>query len=189
MKEVQNMSFNSAFEKTVGLEGVFNIDPDDNGNWTSGRKGLGMLKGTKYGISAAVYPYLDIENLTLEEAKAIYYRDYWNPLRLDKIINNEIQEEVFDTGVNMGIEISARILQSAVNFLEIGNPLAEDGQIGPKTLARVNFWCKKDSEALHKVLNGLQFMRYFEIVKIPNKEKFAWGWMKRIQYYRNLDFI
>jgi lysozyme family protein len=178
------MGFDRAFEQTIGIEGGFSRDPDDNGNWTGGRKGLGELKGTKYGISAAQYPSLDIENLTLHGAKEIYRRDYWNPLRLDSIDNEAIQEEVFDTGVNMGIGRSARILQGAVNFLEIGNPLSEDGQIGPRTLERVNFWCRKDPEALHKVLNGLQFMRYFEILQNPTQEKFAWGWMKRIQYYR-----
>ena len=179
------MGFDRAFEQTVGLEGGFNKDPDDNGNWTGGRKGVGELKGTKYGICAAQYPYLDIENLTVPEAKAIYRRDYWNPLRLDSIADEAIQEEVFDTGVNMGIGTAARILQAAINFLETGTPLVEDGQVGPMTLAFADRWTRKDPEVLHKTLNGFQFMRYFEIVvRNPSQEKFARGWMKRIQYYR-----
>ena len=92
------MGFDRAFEETISLEGGFSRDPDDNGNWTGGRKGLGELKGTKYGISAAQYPSLDIENLTPHGAKEIYRRDYWNPLRLDSIDNEAIQEDVFDTG-------------------------------------------------------------------------------------------
>lgn len=32
---------------------------------------------TKYGISQRSYPTLDIKNLTLDQAKAIYYEDYW----------------------------------------------------------------------------------------------------------------
>jgi hypothetical protein len=47
------MGFDRAFEETIGLEGGFSRNPDDNGNWTGGRRGLGELKGTKYGISAA----------------------------------------------------------------------------------------------------------------------------------------
>lgn len=179
------MGFDRPFEQTVGLEGGFSKDPDDNGNWTGGRKGVGELMGTKYGISAARYPYLDIKNLALSEAKAIYRRDYWNPLSLDSVTDEAIQEEVFDTGVNMGIGTAARILQAGINFLETGTPLAEDGRIGPKTLMWVNLWCRKDPEALHKTLNGFQFMRYFEIIlRNPTQEKFARGWMKRIQYYR-----
>ena len=32
---------------------------------------------TNYGISQRAYPNLDIKNLTLDQAKEIYYRDYW----------------------------------------------------------------------------------------------------------------
>jgi hypothetical protein len=58
-------------------EGGYSNHPDDPGNWTGGRKGHGELKGTKFGISAASYPHLDIANLTQEQADAIYQRDYW----------------------------------------------------------------------------------------------------------------
>jgi lysozyme family protein len=178
------MGFDAAFEKTVGLEGGFDNDRDDSGNWTGGRIGNGALKGTKYGISAAQYPDLDIENLSLEEAKAIYYRDYWKPLNLDGVANWRIQAEIFDTAVNLGVARAAKIIQRAVNFLEIGTPLAEDGRIGPATLGRVNLWCAKDPEALFRALNGFQFMWYFEIASAGTKEKYARGWMKRIQDYR-----
>ena len=49
----------------------------------------------------------------------------------------------------------------------------------------VNKWCSKDAECFFKTLNGFQFMRYEEITRdIPKDEKFAYGWMKRIQEYR-----
>lgn len=41
-------------------------DRNDKGNWTGGRVGVGQLKGTKYGISAAAYLHLGIKSLTLE---------------------------------------------------------------------------------------------------------------------------
>lgn len=40
---------------------------------------------TKYGISKKRFPELDIENLTLEEAKDIYYREYWLKYGCDKL--------------------------------------------------------------------------------------------------------
>lgn len=58
-------------------EGGFQKIYNDRGNWTSGIVGVGQLKGTKFGITAASYPTLDIENLTLEQADAIYQTDYW----------------------------------------------------------------------------------------------------------------
>lgn len=60
-------------------EGGYSILRDDPGNWTGGAVGVGTLKGTKYGISAASYPALDIAALTQAEAEAIYRRDYWEP--------------------------------------------------------------------------------------------------------------
>ena len=179
------MSFESALQNTIDLEGGFDDDRNDSGNWTGGDVGKGELKGTKFGVSAAQYPNENIRDLTIERAREIYHRDYWEPLGLTWIQDEEIQEEVFDTAVNMGQGTAARILQEAVNFLEIGEPLDIDGVIGSQTLSYANKWCKKDSEVFFKVLNGLQFMRYYAIAKSSSKERFAYGWMKRIQQWRS----
>lgn len=40
---------------------------------------------THFGISKRAYPHLDIKNLTLEEAKEIYRRDYWAVIGADKL--------------------------------------------------------------------------------------------------------
>ncbi len=179
------MSFEKAFAKTLVFEGTFNHDPDDSGNWTGGAVGKGELHGTKFGISAASYPNEDIQNLTINRAMDLYRRDYWMPLNLDAVISTKIQEEVFDTAVNMGGEAAAEILQAAINFLQPANEQLEvDHIIGPKTLAVVNKWCQKDAYALFKVLNGFQFMLYFRIIMDDAmKRKFAAGWMRRIQDY------
>lgn len=75
--------FDAAFSLVVSEEGDYSRNGADAGNWTSGRMGIGQLKGTKYGISAAAFPDLDIENLTLDQAKAIYKTHYWDFLGLD----------------------------------------------------------------------------------------------------------
>lgn len=69
--------FDQAFDWVIGVEGAYNNDPNDSGNWTGCAPGEGEFKGTNWGISACVYKNLDIINLTKEQAKAIYYRDYW----------------------------------------------------------------------------------------------------------------
>jgi lysozyme family protein len=183
------MSFDSAFIKTVGLEGGYQCNPNDKGNWTGGQIGVGELKGTKYGISAASYPNEDIKNLTQLRAKEIYFQDFWMPLNLDQVKNQYIQEEIFDTAVNTSSPkhpiTAGKIVQRAINFLEIGKPLEEDGIIGPYTVAYVNKWCHKDPVALFKCLNGYQFIYYEAIATSGVLEQFAWGWMKRIQEYRS----
>lgn len=68
----------NCFNLTIASEGEkLDRNSKDRGNWTSGKIGVGELKGSKFGIAAFVYPTVDISNLTKDGAKAIYYRDYW----------------------------------------------------------------------------------------------------------------
>ena len=63
--------FDRAFRLLIGEEGGYVNDPADPGG------------ETKFGISKRAYPQIDIRGLTLDQAKAIYRRDYWAPLQLD----------------------------------------------------------------------------------------------------------
>ena len=61
--------FLAAFNVTFAAEGeTLDRTPSDRGNWTSGVIGVGTLVGSKFGISAATYPTLDIPNLTRDGA-------------------------------------------------------------------------------------------------------------------------
>lgn len=122
-------SYYSAFEKVVGHEGGFTANPKDRGNWTSGKIGIGELKGTKYGISAMSYPHLDIRNLTLAQAQAIYKTDFWDRVRGDEL-DPAVAFNVFDGAVNSGVTRSIKWLQEAVGA-------TADGIFGPRTLAEV----------------------------------------------------
>jgi lysozyme family protein len=64
--------------------------------------GKGQCKGTKYGISAMTYPDLDIRNLTLDQAKAIYKRDWWDRINADDL-HPAIVFQVWDFAVNAGM--------------------------------------------------------------------------------------
>ena len=162
--------FNRAFETVVGIEGGYVFDEDDAGG------------ETKFGISKRSYPHLNIKDITLEQAKIIYYRDFWNTqaMNLDNF-KYDIALELFDTGVNMSMEVSRKFLQEALSLLnrvETKFPdLVIDGIIGKKTMEAL---VMVDYEELLKVLNGLQFMRYYTIVQHKHsQEKFFAGWVKR----------
>ena len=166
-----NIIFQTAFKRTVGLEGGFVDYPLDRGG------------PTKYGLSKKANPDLDIPNLTIEQAQKVYFERYWRLLNINNIESELIKLEIFDTAVNCGVRQAKLILQDALNFL--GEKLLLDGKIGPKTTAAVNFWIKKDVAALFKALNGFQFMCYAEIVEHDQSQKiFSRGWMRRIQEYR-----
>ena len=66
------LSFNKAFILTVGLEGNYSNDKNDPGG------------ETRFGICKKYNPDVDIENLTLAQAKEIYLNKYWIPAGCDE---------------------------------------------------------------------------------------------------------
>ncbi len=84
---------NKEFEKAVSFvlrwEGGYSNDGRDPGG------------ETKFGISKRSYPELDISKLTLEQAKEIYYQNYWLKSKCDEL-PAPLNIIVFDTSVNMG---------------------------------------------------------------------------------------
>ena len=161
------MKFDDAFTLLIGNEGKLSTDPKDPGNWTGGKIGKGVMKGSKYGVSAASYPDLDIKNLTLQDAKDIYYRDYW----IDGV-PDEIAFDLFDTSVNSGKLKAIKLLQQTVGT-EI------DGKLGPLTLSR----CKTINNIKAKYnANRLLFMTDCTIWESQGK-----GWVRRIAHNLLLD--
>lgn len=160
------MTFDEAFHLLLGHEGGFTDDPRDPGNWTGGRVGAGELRGTKFGIAANTYPDEDIRNLTVERAKAIYRRDFWNPARADDL-PAEVRYAVFDAAVNSGVRQAVRWLQRAVG-------VRDDGVIGPVTLAAVN--ATEPQALLRRMLSQrLRFM-----TDLSSWPSFGRGWARRI---------
>ena len=158
-------NFDFAFEELIGLEGGYVDDPSDYGG------------ETKYGISKKQYPELDIKNLTLDQAKAIYKRDYWDKMSLDTVKDPDVALELFEQGVNFGIYWAGYHAQRALALL--GYDLAIDGAIGPVTAGLLNAYGYP--ETLCKLLNGLQFTRYVDIVSNdPSQKRFFRGWLQRV---------
>lgn len=126
---------------------------------------------TRWGISAAAYPHLDVATLSLDDAKAIYRRDYWRPLSLGAIADQHVAGKALDMAVNMGTGTAARLLQKAVG-------VAEDGVIGPVTLEAVN---TADPQVVLADLRHLSAERYREIAAAnPDRYgRYLGGWLAR----------
>lgn len=86
---MEKNDFNEALKFVLKWEGGYSNDPNDPGG------------ETKYGICKRSYPKLDISKLTLEQAKKIYYENYWLKSGCDKLAE-PLNIVVFDTAVNMG---------------------------------------------------------------------------------------
>lgn len=163
---MSKLTFDTAFERLIGHEGNFTNDRNDRGNWTAGVIGKGSLKGTKYGISAMTYPNLDIKNLTLQQAKQIYKRDWWDALSANKI-DPSIVFQVWDFAINAGMSTAKRKLQSAVG-------VADDGIIGPLTLKAIN-----DAD-LNDLLMKFNAERLTYYTKLSTWDRYGKGWTNRV---------
>ncbi|WP_187193574.1 MULTISPECIES: glycosyl hydrolase 108 family protein [unclassified Methylobacterium] len=82
-------------------EGGYTKNSKDPGNWTGGKVGKGVLKGTKYGIAASSFPTLDIANLTMAQAADIYRAKYWTTAGCDTLPDG-VDLPIFDSSVNSG---------------------------------------------------------------------------------------
>ncbi|MBO9613409.1 MAG: hypothetical protein J7619_11970 [Dyadobacter sp.] len=138
------MNFEQAIGYVLSEEGGFTAKESDAGNWTGGKIGKGILKGTKFGISAASYPDEDIRNLTKDRAKFLYKRDFWDEIKGD-LLPGKISLHVLDFAVNAGPVVAIRELQRAAGVVV-------DGLIGPKTLkaaANVDAWKYSEMRIWH----------------------------------------
>ena len=158
------MNFDKAFVKLIDHEKGLSLDPKDRGNWTTGIIGRGELKGTKYGISAMSYPHLNIQALTLDQAKEIYREDFWGQADL---IPDAVRFDFFDAAVNSGYVQSVKWLQRAAGA-------KDDGVIGPKTLLAVRM---ADPQQLAKRFNG---HRLRAMSNMKGWDSQGRGWARRI---------
>jgi len=159
------VTYDDAFRIIISEEGGFSDIRTDPGNWTSGQVGKGQLKGTKFGIASHVYPDLDIRNLTLEQAKEIYKRDYWNRVRGDDL-PWPLVLYLFDSAVNQGPATAIVMLQTALG-------VRADGVIGPITLAAAK---TATSRQMARYM-AVRAQRYFGTC---NFDIFGTGWLTRL---------
>lgn len=151
------MTFDQVFDKLINHEGGYVFNPHDPGG------------ETKFGISKRSYPHLDIHSLTLADAKTIYKRDFWDRAQCDKL-HPDLAFDLFDGAVNSGIGQAIRWLQRAVG-------VADDGVVGPLTLASINR--ENDTSAIRARYNGhrLDFM-----TRLSTWDVFGKGWARRIAF-------
>lgn len=158
--------WNTAINRVLGHEGNYTADPRDRGNWTGGKEGVGELKGTKFGIAAMTYPDVDIKNLTRDQAIALYKRDFWDKLGMERW-PRVMQYQLLDAAVNSGTG-------RAIQWLQFAAKVKDDGIVGPKTLAAVG---AEDPNDLAFRFLGKR-LRY--MTETTKWKTYCTGWSRRI---------
>ena len=97
------MSFDRAIKFVLKWEGGYSNNPADPGG------------ETKFGISKKAYPAVDIKELTEEQARAIYRRDYWDKAGCE-LLDWPMCLVVFDCAVNLGVKRAVEFRDKALNW-------------------------------------------------------------------------
>lgn len=161
-KEAPKMNkFDRAMKFVLRWEGGYSNHENDPGGETS------------FGIAKRSHPDVDIANLTEEGAKKIYREDYWNKIHGDDL-PPAIALAVMDYAVNSGTRRAARTLQQVIGA-------GIDGDIGPKTLKKMN--AAVDKRGGKKIAQDIVMERAIFLSSLvknkPTMLVFLTGWMKR----------
>lgn len=153
-------AFQPALEKTLRWEGGYTVD-------ISGGK-------TNFGISQKSYPNITIENLTRDQAAAIYRRDYWTPMLLDGIKSQPVADMIFDFAVNAGRSQATKTLRKILGSNRTGAMSAAD-------VKEINF-LDPDKFLWSYGVARVSFYRSLALTK-PDLAKYLGGWLKRAQSF------
>lgn len=169
----------SAFETAVRLilkrEGGYVAHPADRGGPTK----FGITLTTLESYRKTPVTAKDVMILTIEEAKAIYRKRYWDVCRLDEVKSLDLAQSIFDQAVNCGPSVAIKRLQRVVRA-------SVDGKMGPETLRKVN-----DADSIITAVEYYkETVRYYcEIVKRnPSQLVFLLGWQERAFHLLDLLF-
>ncbi len=186
--------FEAAYEKTMGHEGGYTHDPNDAGGETY--KGIARVYNGNWSGWAIIdyhkgdsdFPSLLDNIVGLQNSVHSFYKEkYWDVNKLDNVNDQDIAEDMFDTGVNMGVGRAAKFLQKTLNYLNrngsLYDELVVDGAIGPASLRSLNIVLDDGDErillTMLNVLQGEHYMNYMD--NNPSQRRYARGWFRRVQ--------
>ena len=164
------------FEQSVGLvlkhEGGFVNHPSDPGGATN--RGIIFTLFKQYAKSLGLLSTVDgLKNLTEDQAKFIYREHFWNTMKGDEIINQNIADILFDGYVNMWTK--------AIKLMQKEAGAEADGVIGPGSLQAIN---NANARILFQGYKDARIKFYKDLAaKKPKLQVFLKGWLNRINSF------
>jgi hypothetical protein len=108
----------------------------------------------------------ELETLT----KDFYKINYWNPNKLDDVLDQHIADEIFTTGVLTHPKTAAKFAQRVIG-------VNDDGVIGPASLKALNSY---SSKLFDKEYDDEEIKHYMNLIKNNPKFKiYEKGWKNR----------
>ena len=173
-------TFDEIIEEVLEAEGGFVNDPDDKGGATN----FGVTQQSYSNFLGAPASVDDVRNMTREEAKECYKKDFWIPAKVYRLPDN-LKHLYFDMVVNMGRRNAGKILQQAVNTKKNSAVLDVDGIIGSGSLSQIPDLTLNDvlvERAMFFANNCFDGSRF---AKRTRQNKFLRGWI----FHRVFHFL
>jgi len=167
--------FKRMIEDVLKHEGVYSNNPNDSGG------------ETKFGISKRKYPHLDIKSLTLDQAKKIYYYDYYVAPNISSVtpVSPKLASKLLDAQVNTGRAVL--FLSKSLN--DFGYQTQYTGKVTNEMLLDI----KKiiDDGKLNDLIDKICYHQseyYKNVIKRNPKNKvFANNWLNVRATYKGVD--
>jgi lysozyme family protein len=147
-------TFNDALAIVLPIEGGYGNDPHDSGG------------ETKFGISQAAFPDLDIKSLTLEKAVALYRKFYWDQFHCGEL-PWALALVLFDSVVQFNP-------LRPVTWLQVAVGARGDGFLGPVTIQAASDCPDPGRAALSMMVARGEYR-----TTRPDYEHFGHGWRMR----------
>lgn len=174
-------NFDISILKVLKHEGGWVDNPNDPGGETNFGISTGFIR--KENVTAAelgidpltMFKPGYLKPMTVDAAKAIYRRCFWDRGGYGNISDQNCATKVFDCAVNCGLDRANKMAQQTANAL--GAKLVVDGNLGPKSMAAIN------SLDPTQFLLGMkaQMENHYNaiVVKNPKLGIFLKNWLKR----------
>lgn len=170
--DIERENFERAQEFVKAYEGGFVDDRRDAGGATN----FGVTIHTLQAFRGAAVSVADVRNMSYDEAKKIFFANYWSPLKCGAM-PGALALAVYNCGVHCGIKGSAEFLQRALNAR--GASLKVDGDIGPDTLKAL----MRDSD-MAEVAKGVIDLYEDRLKANPHFDHFGKGFLARVAALR-----
>ena len=156
-------------------EGGFVDDPDDRGGATNKGITIATYRFYRRQRGYATTTVADLKDISDAEWADVLKSLYWDKWQGDKIVNQSIANILVDwvwASGSWGIKYPQRILG-----------VADDGVVGPKTLAAINSY--PDQSELFKKLWLRRKQHFEDIVKAdPTQKGWIKGWLNRLNDFK-----
>ena len=176
------IQFEIAVAETMRREGYEDNDPADAGGHT--RFGITKALAIESGVWTADK---DFSLFTIDDAKLVYYKMKYLPMRIHLIKDEVIGLKIFDLATLFGNMVVAKNVQRSLNRI-VDKKLKVDGLMGMITADAINSLDEHQKEEFMEMLMNRQGVRVDIITKkrerkytLEEARKFRRGWLRRVR--------